>query len=157
MSYTRGFFVIGIYHVKSGVNVGTLWRSAYQLGASGVFTIGRRYSRQASDTCNATAHMPLRHFLSMSDMLKNRPKGARIVAVEMEGTPLSYFSHPEQAIYLLGAEDHGLPEKILQRCDHIVSLNSIRTPSFNVAVAGSVVMYHRVFGTWCPANNIRED
>jgi tRNA(Leu) C34 or U34 (ribose-2'-O)-methylase TrmL len=44
------YFEIGIYHPKTRNNVGTLWRSAYQLGASGLFTIGRRYERQSSDT-----------------------------------------------------------------------------------------------------------
>ncbi|MFK5282415.1 TrmH family RNA methyltransferase, partial [Lacticaseibacillus paracasei] len=46
--------------------------------------------------------------------------------------------------YLLGAEDHGLPDVVIQRCHRLVSLESVRTPSFNVAVAGSLVMYDRL-------------
>lgn len=34
------YFAIGIYHPKTEMNMGTLWRSAYQLGASYIFTIG---------------------------------------------------------------------------------------------------------------------
>ena len=37
------YFEIGIFHTKTEQNVGTLWRSAFQLGAAGVFTIGKRY------------------------------------------------------------------------------------------------------------------
>ena len=34
------YFEIGVYHPKKEVNIGTLWRTAYQLGASVIFTIG---------------------------------------------------------------------------------------------------------------------
>ena len=59
-----GYYVIGIYHTKTECNVGTLYRSAYQLGAAFVFTIGRRYKKQASDTYNTTLHIPLYHYES---------------------------------------------------------------------------------------------
>ena len=35
-----GFFAVGVYNSKSAENVGTLWRSAFQLGAAYIFTIG---------------------------------------------------------------------------------------------------------------------
>ena len=35
-----GFFAVGVYNSKSADNVGTLWRSAFQLGAAYIFTIG---------------------------------------------------------------------------------------------------------------------
>jgi tRNA G18 (ribose-2'-O)-methylase SpoU len=74
-----------------------------------------------------------------------RPIGATLIGVEMDGEPLNDFMHPPQAVYLLGAEDHGLPDEIRDKCNRIVSLNSVRVPSYNVAVAGSIVLYHRVF------------
>lgn len=36
------YFGIGIFNAKTADNVGTLWRSAYQLGASFIFTVGER-------------------------------------------------------------------------------------------------------------------
>lgn len=139
----KGFFEIGIYHTKTVSNIGTLWRSASQLGAAGIFTIGQRYPHQASDTLKTYRHVPMREFLSFDDFIKVRPKGAILVGIEMGGFPLSTFNHPKQAIYLLGAEDSGLPDSIIPQCNTIVSIESIRTASFNVAVAGSLVMYHR--------------
>ena len=50
----------------------------------------------------------------------------------MGGVPLASFEHPERAIYLLGAEDHGLPPAIVRQCSHVVSLEAARTPSYNV-------------------------
>jgi len=141
----RGYFEIGIYHTKTEANVGTLWRSAYQLGASGIFTIGRRYKQQASDTVCSPRHIPLRHYVSFEEFKASRPVGAVLVGVEMGGTPLEGCTHPAQAIYLLGAEDNGLPDSVVQQCNRVISLSSVRVNSYNVAVAGSIVMYHRSF------------
>lgn len=140
----KGFFEIGIYNVKAEVNIGTLWRSAYQLGATGIFTIGKRYTKQSSDTGKAYRNIPLRHYETFEEFNINRPYGAILVGIEMGGRLLETFTHPKQAMYLLGAEDHGLPDNIISQCNLVVSLSSIRTESYNVAVAGSIVMYHRM-------------
>jgi hypothetical protein len=47
---TRGFFAIGIVNGKTHQNIGTLLRSAYLYDAAFVFTIGKRYDRQASSS-----------------------------------------------------------------------------------------------------------
>lgn len=139
------YFEIGIFHTKTYQNVGTLWRSAYQLGAAGVFTIGRRYKKQCSDTYKTTRHIPLRHFETFEDFLAQRPVTALLVGIEIGGVLLSEFKHPKQVVYLLGAEDHGLPSSVVEQCDNIVSLEAIGMASYNVAVAGSIVMYNRLF------------
>lgn len=139
----RGYFEIGIFHTKTGANVGTLWRSAYQLGAAGIFTIGKRYQKQSSDTLKTYRHVPLREHADCEAMIAALPYGCQLVAVEMGGESLPRFQHPERACYLLGAEDHGLPPSILARCQHVVSLPALRTESYNVAVAGSLVMFDR--------------
>jgi len=142
----RGFFEIGVYYPKTEENIGTLMRSAYQLGASGVFTIGRRYRKQASDTVSAFKHIPVRHYDTFDEFNECRPIGAVLVGVEMGGRPLSVAHHPQSAVYLLGSEDNGLPDKVLARCQSVISLDAVRTASYNVAVAGALVMYHRQFG-----------
>lgn len=138
-----GYFEIGIFHPKTSENVGTLWRTAYQLGASGIFTIAQRCKPQSSDTPKAWRHIPLRQFAGWDDFLAAQPYDAQLVGVEMGGRSLDTFCHPERAIYILGAEDHGLPPSVIERCQHVVTLPSVRVDSYNVAVAGSLVMYHR--------------
>ena len=140
----RGFFEIGVYHPKNTMNLGTLWRSAYQLGASGIFTIGRRWAEQASDTVKAYRHVPLRSFEFWDQFHAALPRDCPVIAVEMGGAPLSRFAHPERGVYLLGAEDYGIPEPILSKCHRRVSLESVRMESFNVSVAGALVMYDRL-------------
>jgi tRNA G18 (ribose-2'-O)-methylase SpoU len=153
----RGYFEIGIYHTKTEVNIGTLWRSAYQLGAAGIFTIGRRYAPQASDTPKTPRHIPLRHYADFDDFNNHRPSDAQLVGIEMgtiehPSVTLGSFIHPARAIYLLGAEDHGLSAAVMSQCQHVVELQAYRLGSFNVAVAGSLVMYDRMFR---PASGVR--
>jgi tRNA G18 (ribose-2'-O)-methylase SpoU len=140
----RGYFEVGVVGPKTSANVGTLWRSAFQLGAAGIYTVGHRYPEQPSDTTKAGRHIPLRSFADPSAFFAAIPAGAELVAVEMGGRLLSTFCHPKRAVYVLGAEDRGIPPDILARCQHVVSIESVRYESFNVAVAGSLVMYHRM-------------
>ena len=139
-----GYFEIGVYNPRNSANIGTLWRSAFQLGAAGIFTIGRPYRRQTSDTAEALFHIPLRHFASFDEFLAARPVGALLVGIEMGGMPLAQFQHPERAIYLLGAEDSGLPASVQAACNCVVSIETVRSQSYNLAVAGSIVMYDRL-------------
>lgn len=140
-----GYFEIGIYLPRNGMNVGTLWRSAQQLGAAGIFTIGRPYRRQTSDPFNAPGNIPLRWYEDFEQFLSSRPSGAQLVGIEMGGLPLAQFTHPDQGIYLLGSEDNGLPARVLEKCNAVIALEAVRQASYNVAVTGSIVMYHRVF------------
>lgn len=140
---TRGYFGIGIYHTKNPANVGTLWRSAANLGADLIFTVGRRYKQQSSDTVKAFKHIPLLHFADMDDLIAHVPHDCLLVGVEQDASAQSLpdFAHPERCIYLLGAEDHGLAADVAQRCHRLVEIPSDRC--MNVAVAGSIVMYDR--------------
>ncbi len=139
------YFEIGIYNPRNRENIGTLWRSAWQLGAAGIFTIGRPYKPQTSDTSAAHRLIPLRHYPTFEEFLLARPLGALLVGIEIGGQPLATFKHPEQAIYLLGSEDMGLPDKVLAHCNAVVGIESVNRASYNVAVSGSLILYHRLF------------
>lgn len=140
---TRGYFGIGILGCKTPANLGTLWRSAHNFGAAFLFVIGARYQRMACDTTNAAKHVPFYEYLTFDDFRHARPRDCPLIAVEQstEGRMLETFTHPDKAIYLLGAEDGGIPETVLARCQSIIEIG---TPMcLNVAVAGSIVMYDR--------------
>lgn len=140
----QGYFGIGIIQPKTSYNIGTLLRSAYQLGASLVYTIGGRYKSSSTDTLNVPARIPLIEVNDWNAFVENSPHSAVWVVVEMGGTPLSQFKHPRNAIYLLGSEDHGVPKNVLRACQEVVSLEAVEYASYNVAVAGSIVMYDRM-------------
>ena len=139
----RGYYGIGIYNVKKPVNVGGLWRHGQAFGASFVFTIGRRFRKEASDTTKAWRHMPLFQYESGADFLTHRPRQCQLVGVEItdRAIALDRFYHPERAIYLLGAEDHGIPGWLLDECQSVVQIPT--RFCLNVASTGAVVLYDR--------------
>lgn len=142
-NFINEFFGIGIQNGKTPENLGVLWRTAQNMGASFIFTIGNRYAKQACDTHNAVKAMPYFHYETFEDFFKNLPKGARLVGVELDekAEELETFHHPRRCVYLLGAEDHGLSRKAIESCHSLVKFKS--TKSVNVAVAGSIILYDR--------------
>jgi tRNA(Leu) C34 or U34 (ribose-2'-O)-methylase TrmL len=155
------YFGIGIYQGKHWENVGVLWRGAYQLGASFIFTVGARYRRRPTDTEQSWQHIPLFQFNTFDEMMSAAPYSAPLVAIEEGGIPLPSFVHPRRGIYLLGAEDSGLPASILARSHQHVSIPALRKSSYNVAMAGTLVMYDRMVkrgsGEWGVGTGDREE
>ena len=72
------------------------------------------------------------------DRLATELDGASTFAVE-----LTDYVHRESAVYLLGAEDHGLTNEALAACHDLVTIPCPSPFSMNVAVAGSLVIYDR--------------
>ncbi len=142
-NFENEFFGIGIQNGKTPENLGVLWRSAQNMGASFIFTIGNRYAKQASDTHNAVKAMPYFHYDTFEDFYHHLPKGAMLVGVELtdRAVSLETFNHPKRCVYLLGAEDHGLSKMAIEKSQFVVEFKS--ELSLNVAVAGSIIMYDR--------------
>lgn len=149
MSAPRGFYGIGIVGAKTPLNVGTLWRSAGLMGAAFIFTAGRRYPKQASDTIKAWKHIPMYELDDADALFDHIPRDCVPVAVEqvLRSRQLPAYTHPERAVYILGAEDTGVPRKVLERCRDVVEIPSSRC--LNVAVAGSIVLYDRMAKCAC--------
>ncbi len=142
-NFNHEFFGIGIQNGKTPENLGMLWRTAQNMGASFIFTIGNRYAKQACDTHQAVKAIPYFHYDTFPDFYQHLPKGAMLVGVELndKAVSLEQFHHPKRAVYLLGAEDHGLSNEAMDKSQFLVKFSS--THSLNVSVAGSIIMYDR--------------
>ena len=146
MIKTRGFFEIGIMQGKNNDNLGTLWRSANIMGANGIFTIGARYPKKhRTDTMNTPKHIPLREYDDFETFMKAIPRDTEVIGVELDDRAenITTFKHPQRAVYILGAEDTGIPEKYMNKCDRIIKIPFDKN-SFNVAVSGSIILYDRI-------------
>ncbi len=139
-----GFFGIGIMHGKHEHNIGTLWRSAYIMGASFIFTIDHKYKHQCSDVQHAWRKIPLFQYKTFDDFYENLPYDCQLIGMEMDekAEPISEFNHPKRCVYLLGCESNGLGPKVLDKCHKLVYLPGEH--SLNVSVAGSIVMFDRI-------------
>lgn len=138
-----GFFGVAIYNCKNWPNVGTLLRTTHILGGSFISVIGPRYRKTGPDVLDTTRSVPLYEHDSFESFFASIPKGCRLIGVEMgDGAELlDDFVHPDRAVYLFGAEDHGLPQRILDKCHMVIKLQGKH--SLNVSVTGSIVVYHR--------------
>lgn len=143
---SRGYCAIGIYGSKTAANVGTLWRSAAIYGCAYIFTVGRRWPHQAGDTLKAWRSIPLFHFEDMDDLKAHQPKDSALVGIEQHvraAKLTSSYTHLERAIYLLGAEDAGLPNEVIDRCSQVIEIPTPEPWCMNVAVAGSILLADR--------------
>jgi len=136
-----------VWFPKAEHNIGTLWRSATIFQADFIFTIGPRYRRQVSDTLATWRHIPLYTYVNYADFYAHLPYDCRLVCVELApgAFDLRTFVHPERAIYLLGAEDNGLPSDVLRGQIVIQIPAPCEHNSLNVATAGSIILWDR----WC--------
>ena len=139
-----GFFGIGILNNTDEINIGTLWRSAFILGASFIFTVGKKYKLEGSDVTKAWTKIPLYHYQTFEELKENLPFSTQLIAVEMgdAATPIGSYEHPDRAVYLLGNEISGLSQQIIEQCQSVIKLPG--DYSLNVAVSGSIVMYDRI-------------
>lgn len=140
----RGYFGIGIENPKKEINVGTLWRSAFSFGANFIFTIGKQYKNQSSDTTTAWRHIPLFHYQDFNYFWRAIPQDCKLVGIETleEAKLIKNFVHPERVIYLLGNEMVGLSQEAIKNCDLIIKLPG--QYCLNVATCGSIILYDRL-------------
>ncbi|MBK7128916.1 MAG: RNA methyltransferase [Crocinitomicaceae bacterium] len=141
------YFGIGVYQPTTAHNIGTLWRSALILGAKFIFIVDGKYSGQSSDTLKTWSKIPFYRYDDFDHLYSSLPYSAQLVGVEMaeNSSALTTFVHPHRAVYLLGAENNGIPAHITSRCHHLIQLPG--EISLNVAVCGSIVMYDRLAKT----------
>lgn len=139
----RGYFGLCFYQPQHDSNVGSGFRSCYAMGGNFIATIGRKYKKQSTDTCDTCKHIPYYHYLSYEDFIVNKPEGCKIVCVEIaeHARELENFIHPERAVYIVGNENYGIHEKYLK--DNLVVKIKSKI-CLNVSCAASIVLSHRV-------------
>lgn len=139
----RGFSCIGLDNPKHAINLGGVFRSAYNFDVSLVVMGGIRPKRirHAADTVKAHRSIP---HLFVDHVLDGVPHDCVPVAVDLiEGaSSLVEYKHPDRAFYVFGAEDATLDQRVTSRCRDVVYVPTTRCMNLGVTVA--VVLYDRM-------------
>ena len=133
-------FGIGLHTPKNPINVGHVLRAADAFGASFVAIRGNRVA-SPTNVSSAEKRIPVLRGLNLKELI---PYGCVPVAVELvDGAEnLVSFQHPQQAIYIFGAEDATLGEKTLSWCKHKIFIPT--RICLNLAACVNVVLYDRM-------------
>ncbi|RMG97857.1 MAG: TrmH family RNA methyltransferase [Deltaproteobacteria bacterium] len=132
-------------------NVGAILRTAYVLGFRAVLLDPRGADPFDPRAIRASAGcvFALRRFTAPRvdlALLKLARRGARVVAAETGGTPLSRVSRrPAPAVLAVGGEDRGLPSALVRGVETVEIPTAAADVSFNVHAAFAIVA-HAFFG-----------
>lgn len=131
-------------------NLGAILRNASAFGASGLW-LGPRcadpFSRQASRaSMGLNLSLPVHQTPPLVAALKDlAARGVTNIAAALgpQSTPLARLVPPRAWSLWVGNEGHGLPEDLLEHCDHRVHIPMAPgVDSINVATASGVFLYH---------------
>ncbi|PWC01439.1 RNA methyltransferase [Corynebacterium yudongzhengii] len=131
-------------------NAGTLIRVSDAMGADACIFAGESVDPQSSKVARASAgslfHIPVARHTDIADVIgQARAKGLQIVATAADGEvelddAAELLSQP--TAWLFGNEAHGLPDDVLARADHRLSIPIRgRAESLNLATAASICLY----------------
>ena len=128
-------------------NIGTLIRTALAFGIDQVIL-----SNECVDLYNDKLLRSMQgahfHLSCLYGDLKEiipalKEKGVCVVGSALEnGRPIHEIKKQEKMAYVLGNEGNGMEKEIIDICDQIAYIPITTIESLNVAVAGSIMMYH---------------
>ena len=143
-------FILLLDHLQDPQNLGTLLRTAEIVGMHGVIIPGRRAAEITPAVVNASSgaveHLHIAVVTNLAQSIEKLQKqGVWVVGVE-DDEKAQYYDQTDLNMPLavvLGSEGAGMARLTRERCDFMVKLPMYgQIQSLNVAVAGSVVLYH---------------
>lgn len=129
-------------------NLGTLLRSCDAVGAGALILVGECADPTSPEAVRASmgAYFSVPTFMVESgDLLSFRDRHqAKLIGAAYNPQATDYreadFTAP--SLLLLGNETEGLPDRLLDACDQLVSIPMLgRASSLNVAMAGTILLY----------------
>jgi 23S rRNA (guanosine2251-2'-O)-methyltransferase len=142
-------FLLVFDHIKYSLNIGAITRTAFGAFVNGIITpikkanlINNETIRISMGACERIPFVEMNLFQAIKEL---QEKGIRCVALEVGGVPHYKADLTGPIAIILGAEDVGVSEKILERCDQIVSLPMREgIGSLNVNASAGIVMYEKI-------------
>ncbi len=143
-----GDLIVVLDGVEDPHNLGAILRTASAVGAGAVVIPERRAVGVTETVAKAAAgaleHIPIVRVNNLAQALEKFKKAGYWIYGLDERGKLSYDNadFAEKSVVVLGAEGHGLHEKIRSACDFLVRIPmSGPIPSLNVSVAAGIVLF----------------
>lgn len=146
-------FSVLMTQLEHDFNIGSVIRSANGFGAREVFYYGesKKYDKRGSVGCYKYTDV---NCLKTMDQIIDLKKEYVFVGLENNTNRncmniKDFYWSERPCLILIGEESRGLPNEILDLCDHLVYIDMGRgsVRSFNAAVASSIAMYDYVCKT----------
>lgn len=143
----RGFF-IALDSIEDPSNVGSIARSAWNLGCLGILTSKDRAAGLTPAAEKVASggfeHVPFETVSNLaSELITLKELGFWVYGLDGE-SPQSLLETDlgAKSVVVIGSEDSGLRKPVEGACDALISIpQTIRAQSFNAAVAGAIVGY----------------
>ncbi|MFH2128783.1 MAG: TrmH family RNA methyltransferase [bacterium] len=141
---------VALENLRSAFNVGSIIRLIDATGFESALLTSKTpglENRQVTKTAMGAADwIPLQKTDQMpTELLNLKADGYRIIGIETVADCASYMTYPwpQQGVVVLGNEEYGISESVLQACDDYVHIPMAgRKNSINVANAFAVIAFH---------------
>ena len=139
----KGSFLIILNEVTDVGNIGAIIRSAYAFGADGIILSGVKSVNLEGviRTSSAAAfELPIVVYPSTLDMLNElKQVGFSVYGADMSGIDVREVEFAPKKALMMGSEGSGIPSKIKERLDKIVSIKMGKSfDSLNVSAAAAI-------------------
>lgn len=143
-------FVLILPNIRSGHNVGAMFRTADGAGVSKLYLVGYTpcppHPQVDKVSLGAEKTVPWEHTKTAGPLLKKlKAAGYRVVGLEQTTKSVSIYTWTPQAplAFIVGNEKTGLTPALLKYCDEVVHLPMVgMKKSLNVSIAAGVALYH---------------
>lgn len=142
-----GGFAVVLAHVRDPGNAGTVLRGASAFGAAAVLVSGASVDvhnpKVVRSTVGALFHLPVSVGTPVEELMAAcRARGIRLLAADGGGdVPLPVADLSGRHAWVMGNEAWGLPAKVRDACDQVVSIPITRAESLNLAMAATVCLH----------------
>lgn len=135
---------------KFARNVGFVLRSAYNFGMEQLWVTGDRIDFDGRKGQPLPREERFKEYARVPTIRSERPidrfpRGTTVIGVELVpgAMPLTYFEHPDNAVYVFGKEDGGISKGMRTMVHQFVFIST--HSCLNLAMAVSVVLYDRLY------------
>ena len=142
-------FILIFDDVKYAQNIGAIMRTGFAAYVNGVISpikkdafINDEIIRISMGACERIPMIEMNLFTAIKEMQDN---GIKVCALDMEGEPYFDADLTGPVAFILGAEDTGVSNKIMERVDTRLSIPMKEgIGSLNVSASAAIVMFEKI-------------